>query len=518
MAGMPIGLSLPAWRVGLVYLLMAMATPGFAQVVPTVPVGQVVDATFFDRYWQEHRLADLRKHRASVLFFATVECPMVARNLPKIDALAEAMSTRDVTVMVVHVGAGDRFVDAAGQTTLLAPQARFAWDRTQRIAKACGVQRTNTAVILDAEGRMRYRGRVDGAGYAGQGMAVPGEDLGRALEQVMAGSEPPEVETAVAGCLLTPPAEPHTDSAPTYFDHIMPLMDRACFPCHQDHDSTGVRLVLPADLDKHAAMVGEVVDNGRMPPWFAAQGDVPFVNQRLLTEADRAAVRGWLRAGRPRGVDQYTLRHPTHRAWQTGPVDRVLEVREPVEIPATGRISYEYRVLGEPFPTDTWIEALEVRSQTPRAWRHANVALVAGDAYEPARWVANATPHEPGWHSRPGTALRIPAGHRLALQACYEPMGVAGQDRLTVGLRFPRGEVRREVQVATFGNSALAVPPGVAAHRVEAKWTANVAGEGCGVFVHMHGRGRDCHVKLLEKGVARSLLLVPTYSFAKQSA
>jgi hypothetical protein len=499
------------------WLLLALLPGLSGQSTPQVSIGQVVDAVYVDRYWQERRLAELRNAPAVVLYFATVECPMVARTLPKLGQLAALGRQRGVEVLVVNVGPGDSFLEAVGQATLLVPDARFAWDRPQALAAACGVRRTNTAVVLNAEGRLWYRGRVDSSGYAGPGTAVPSNDLETAVEQVLRGSAPEPAETSVAGCLLTPPAVANTGPAPTYFQHIVPLVDRACVLCHLEAENSGIRLALPADLERHANMLGEVVDNGRMPPWFAAKADVPYANQRILTEADRATVQAWLAAGKPRGEEIQVQRHPQHVGWQSGEVDRILTMEGAVEVPASGRSEYSYVVLPERFAEDTWIAGLEVRTQVPRAWRHCNVAIVSGESYEPARCVFNVVSHAASWRAWPGTALRIPAGHRLALQVYHEPTGVACRDHLIVGLRFPRWEVRRELQAATFGCEEFCVAAEERAVRVESEWIATVEGEGCGVFVHMHGRGRDVRLVHRQDKVERALLWVPIFSFGMQS-
>lgn len=505
------------WHAG-VLTLLALPASGFTQSNPDVPIGQVIDAVYVDRYWQERRLAELRSYRAVVVYFATVECPMVARTMPKIGQLAELGRHRDFAVLVVNVGAGDAFVEAVGQVTLGAPQARFAWDRPQGVAAACGVQRTNTAVVLDATGQLRYRGKVDSAGYNGPASAQAKSALEAALEKVLDGRPLDFAETSVAGCLLTPPKVLGRETPPTYFGQILPLLDRACISCHWSTEATGIRLFLPEDVEKHANMLAEVMDNGRMPPWCAAGADVPLVNQRSVTDADRTMVRAWIAAGMPRGEDHFLPRHPPHLGWQVGEVDRVLELGQSIAIPESGVSEYLQVVFPDVFREDTWVAALEVRTQMPRSLRHCNIAFVAGDDYEPSGWVANISPHSPFWQAWPGTALRIPAGHRLALQVYHEPVGVAGADSLAVGLRYPRWEVRREVQVSRFEKEDFAVPAGDPAFRLESAWIAPKAGEGVGIYAQMHGRGRDVRVVLRQDKVDRTVLWVPTYSFAMQSA
>jgi thiol-disulfide isomerase/thioredoxin len=138
------------------------------QAPAEVPLGTVIDAPFTDLRWQTRRLGELPAEAATVLFFATIECPLVQRYLPRLGELARSYETRGVVTVVVNVGAGDEFVDAVGEVVAKAPAAVFAKDFELALAKACGVDRTATAIVLDRDRKLVYRGRVDDQhGYAG---------------------------------------------------------------------------------------------------------------------------------------------------------------------------------------------------------------------------------------------------------------------------------------------------------------------------------------------------------------
>ena len=70
-----------------------------------------------------------------------------------------------------------------------------------RLARACGVDRTAAAVVLDRERRIVYRGRVDDQhGYGGARAAASREDLREALASVLDGRAVAVPETAISGC------------------------------------------------------------------------------------------------------------------------------------------------------------------------------------------------------------------------------------------------------------------------------------------------------------------------------
>ncbi|MEO6594632.1 MAG: redoxin family protein, partial [Planctomycetota bacterium] len=219
--------------VGLLFLTVGRAQPPAALPGP-VPLSAVVDAPFTDLRWQTRRLADLGAQRATVLFFATIECPLVRRYLPRIGALAKDYQERGVVVLVVSVGAGDSLVDAAGQAANVAPAAVFGKDFDLSLARACGVDRTATAVVLDRDHRLVYRGRVDDQhAYTGARSQPSRNDLLLAVDDVLADRAVAVAETTVSGCLITAPAAVIDATAPTFARDIAPILQRHCQECHR---------------------------------------------------------------------------------------------------------------------------------------------------------------------------------------------------------------------------------------------------------------------------------------------
>lgn len=486
-----------------------------------VPIGASIDAPFTDLHWRTRRLAHLGPREAFVIYFATVECPIVGRTLPRLGEIARDYATRDVATLVMNVGAGDAFVDAAAQTTEHAPQAYFGKDFDHSFARACGVLRTNTVVVLDRDHKLRYRGRIDDQdGYTGTREQASRADLRCALDDVLAKRAAAVPETEASGCRLTPPAALDPAKVPTYTRDLAPILARTCLYCHLRDPAGGVSLANEADVAKHAAMIAEVVSNGRMPPWRAAAAPGTFVNRRSLSLAERETVRAWIAGGMPRGEDRVPNFHKVHPPWLVGHVSLVIDAAEAVQVPATGALPYQYIELPHEFGAETWVEAIEVRSQQPRALHHCNLAIVPkGTSFAPDRLVANFTPHGAPFEVATGSALRVPAGSVIALQAYYTAIGRAVVDRLQVGVRFASQPVQHEVRVASFGNAAFEVPPHAAAHRVEAAGTLPAAAEGIRIFAHMHGRGRDVMVFADgADGAATPLLTIPAYDFRGQES
>lgn len=500
-------------------------------------MGQEVTAGFTDLRWQPRTLADLHAERATVLFFATIDCPLVQRYLPRLGALARDYEAKGVAVVVVNVGAGDDLVDACGQVAEVAPTAIFAKDFDLALAQACGVDRTAMAVVLDAGRHLVYRGRVDDQfGYSGAREAPTRSDLQAALDAVLAGSPVEVEETPVAGCKITPPFAVGDGPAPTFARDIAPLLQQHCQECHRPGGEAPFALLDEAQAKKHAAMIAEVTEQGRMPPWYGSRaygssGPGTFVNHRGLPALARATFARWVAAGAPSG-DASDLPPPREwpaanggpAPWRIGEPDLVVTVKAPIRLPADGVVPYHYFVLPYRFAEDTWVEAIEIRPENRRVLHHCNLARVKlGEKFSQEGFITGYVPGGDPMVMDPGVAVRIPAGSVLALQAHYVTTGEPEIDHLSVGLRFPRTVVQKEMQVAIAANLRFAIPPGARAHPVTASRTLADDAVGIGLFVHMHVRGRDMKVTAhrpdgVGDGGDDTLLLVPNYNFDWQQS
>jgi hypothetical protein len=270
-------------------------------------------------------------------------------------------------------------------------------------------------------------------------------------------------------------------------------------------------------------MVAEVVEQGRMPPWYASAAHGTFSKHRGMTEAERTAIVRWVDGGMPSGdaADLPPPRElPAEDAWRIGEPDFVVELKAPVRLPADGVVPYKYFVLPHRFVKETWVEAIEIRPQNRRVLHHCNLARVKlGEPFSQDGFITGYVPGGDPLVMDPGTAVRIPAGSALAMQAHYVTTGEPEIDRIRVGFRFPRVPVQKEMQVAIAANLRFEIPPGAGAFPVHAARKLPDDAVGIGMFVHMHVRGRDMQVEAQRPdGSAETLLVVPNYNFDWQQS
>jgi len=497
-----------------------------ATTAPAVAAaGEPVDATLTDGRWSPRRLSEFAGTAGTVVFFTAIDCPIAQRYLPRIGELAREFAPPRFRFLVVSAGRGDGLVDAAAQQVEAAPATTFGKDFDGALARALGVERTATAVVLDASRTIVYRGRVDAQyRYAGT-MPNPGRaDLHEALADIAAGRPVAVAATVVEGCKLDLSAAPAAAAAaaPTFFRDVLPLLQQHCQDCHRDGGEGPFALAKPTDCRAHLEMIGEVVAERRMPPWYGSRAHGDFVNVRGLDDSQRALIAAWLAAGAPDGkaADAPPPRTFPQQEWRIGEPDLVLKVPAPIRLPAEGYVPYRYFVLPYRFEQDTWVEGIEIKPELKNSLHHCNLARVQwGQPFSQDGFVTGQVPGGDAMVLDPGTAVRIPAGSALVLQAHYVTTGAPVVDRLRVGLRFPRTTVDRELRVLIAHDSRFEIPAGAPAYPVQGRRTLKTAARGIGLFVHMHLRGRDMTVTAsTPDGGEEKLLVVPNYNFDWQQS
>ncbi|MBK8976201.1 MAG: redoxin family protein [Planctomycetes bacterium] len=514
----------------LVTALLAAAAPT-AQSAPqerapaqSAVIGDIVpDLPFVDIRSLDRSLSDFGRRDAIVLVFVTCDCPMVGRVLPAFGRLATDFADRDVQFVAVNVGRGDSIRDMGTQAIELDQRYPFVKDETFAMVRTLGIERTTTCVVLDRERRLRYRGRIDDQVLYSKVREAPTRaDLRLALEAVLGGGAVEIPETRAAGCLLSAPSDPAPTGGYTFHRDIQPLLQKHCQDCHHEGGAGPFPLLTIDDVLDNAEMIAEVVDRQRMPPWQASDAHGEFRNRRGLTRDETRVLRDWLASGTPVGdaADAPTPRTFAPGPWRIGEPDQVLELVAPVRLPADGVVPYRYFAFPFRFREDTWVEAIEILPENRRVLHHANLAWVDPAAgFDQDGFMTGYVPGGDPMVLDPGTAMRIPAGSVLAIQAHYVTTGRPETDHLRVGLRFPRTAVTRQAEVLIVTNTRFAIPPGAEAHRVTARRRVADDSTVIGLFAHMHLRGRDMtFVAQRPAADPDTLLMIPNYDFDWQAS
>jgi thiol-disulfide isomerase/thioredoxin len=143
---------------------------------------------------------------ANVLIFVSSDCPISNGYAPEIQRLCGAYHSKGVRCSLVYE---DESIDSAAVRKHL-EEYRYAGipaviDADRTVARRAGASVTPQAVVLDATGKVRYRGRIDNF-YAALGQPrqrATVHDLRDALDAVIAGRTVATPETEALGCFIT---------------------------------------------------------------------------------------------------------------------------------------------------------------------------------------------------------------------------------------------------------------------------------------------------------------------------
>jgi thiol-disulfide isomerase/thioredoxin len=504
----------------LLALLVALLSSGAGLSQDVVKIGERIGKLkFTDIRYVPRSLDDFGTNKALVLVFTGTSCPLAARYMPTLQALAREYAGKDVQFVAVNSAEEDSIVAMATQAVRHDVEFPFVKDFGGECARALGVRRTPEAVVIDGERRLRYRGRIDDQVRLGGVRKEPTRrDLVAALEAVLAGRDVERPQTDVDGCLITFSRE-RKPRALTFAEHVAPILSKHCWECHRGGGAAPFALTSYKQASGKAAALAEVVAQERMPPWFASHEFGPFTNRRALSDEERGTVVEWARSGAAPG-DLAKAPAPPQAPpgkWLIGTPDLVLET--PVlELPAQGDIPYKYTMLPHIFTADTWIQAAQIVSDNPRVLHHGNMGFANfAEGFNESNFVTGTVPGGEPMTLGGGVAFRIPKGSVLGLQLHFVATGKTEKCKVSVGLRYPRETVQKRLRNIQLTDRFFAIPPGAPAYKISATRTLERDAVGVGLFSHMHLRGKDMTFTAHVPGhSSETLLIIANYSFSWQ--
>ena len=141
---------------------------------------------------------------ATVVVFTCNHCPYALAWHDRIVSTARDYAGRGVRFLAINPNDGERYpADSyeAMQTRVREEDWPMPYlrDESQDVARAYGAKTTPDVFVIDAEGRLRYRGAPD-ADYSDPSQNASW--LRQALDDVLAGRDPETAETDPVGCSI----------------------------------------------------------------------------------------------------------------------------------------------------------------------------------------------------------------------------------------------------------------------------------------------------------------------------
>ena len=526
--------------------LTLLAGLSSAAAAEPAPLGATVpDFALRDARGQEHRLPDAEAAPVVVLAALGTECPLAKLYAPRLEEISQRFADRGVAFLGLDANAQDAPTELAAYARDHGLTFPLLKDVNAAAVDAAGLTRTPEVVVLDADRKVRYRGRIDdqyGIGYAKD---AAGESyLTEAIEAVLAGRPVARPQVEPIGCLIGRPRRPQPDADVTYAGDVAAVLNKRCVSCHRDGEIAPFALT---DYDAAAGwseMIAEVVREDRMPPWHAAPTDgvadagpgqpaaflpgVSYSNDRRLPAKEKDLLVRWAAAA-PRGTgDAPQPPAKPVEGWRLPrKPDVVLPIADaPVAVPAEGAVRYRYFKIDPEFTEDKWVAASEILPGNRAVVHHVLVfARPAGQRDAGGEGGAGfLAAYVPGLGSAvypPGMAKRVPAGSELRLpgplHAERQPAGRLSK----LGLVFADpASVTREIETRAVVGHRLDIQPNAADQRFAAH--GRIADDGAELFglnPHMHLRGQAFRYTLASADGAEGVLLdVPEYDFNWQTA
>ncbi len=493
--------------------------------------------------------------KAIVLVFMGTDCPVGNLYVPRLNELDREFRKKGVVFLGINSNAHETPKDVAKYVAEHGIEFPALKDPGNKVADAALVERTCETIVLDGFARIRYRGAIDDQYVQGKGKdAADHNYLRDALNNLLENKPVAVAATKVAGCLIDrdeiKPVEvakgPRIRPAPrevvnilsaqdkqkpvdvgqvTYAAGVAEIIQNKCQTCHRPGQVAPFSLLTYDDAHKHAAMIREVLDDRRMPPWHADPRFGHFANDRSLSARERATFMAWLDQGTPLGdVKQLPAPRTFSEGWSIGKPDLVLELPETYYVPAQGVVSYVYFRVPTNFKEDMWVQAAEAVPGDRSVVHHIIVYVNDPKA-----------PRGPGGRPRPmhftgyapgdapsvfpeGTAKRIPAGAELLFQVHYTPIGQVRTDRSKLGLVFAKTKPTREAFTLGIANPDLMLPARTDNIPIASSMVSSSNARLLSLFPHMHLRGKDFKFTITRPNEAPEVVLsVPAYDFGWQS-
>jgi len=498
--------------------------PASDKPAPSKSIGRKIEAFTAPNYQgAPKKLSDLAGQKITVVAFLGTECPLARMYGPRLATIATELAPQGVNVIGIVSNVQDSAEDVDRYAKDCEIKFPILLDADCKLADQFGAMRTPEVFVLDAENVVRYRGRVDDQfGVGVKRPEVARRDLAEAVTELLAGKPVTEAETDAPGCLIGRPKLVAADSTITYSKHIAPMLNARCVICHREGEIGPFPLTSYDETVGWADTIAEVVDAGRMPPWFASPDHGKFINDSRLSDQEKETFRTWAKNGCPPGdVADLPPKREFPEGWSIPKPEVVLQMRkEPYRVPATGVVGYQHFVADPGFTEDKWVVASEVRPGNRAVVHHVLVFLLQPGDSAAMRMMSGElagayAPGAPPRQTRPGVALKIPAGTKILFQVHYTTNGKEQEDISSLGLKLcDAKDVKQEVKSGWAVNFALSIPPGAANHPVTSQFRFQEDRVLLHLTPHMHVRGKSFKYEARYPDGTREVLLdVPNFDF-----
>jgi len=446
--------------------------------------------------------------RATVLFFTSVECPLANRYADRVKSLHQLYRDRGTSCYALYSHA----LETPAEVRRHAAETQYGFpallDPEQLAAERFGVKHTPTVVILDAAGKVRYRGAVDDHKSL---ELVKRQHARLALDELLAGKQVSLDATPTTGCLIQRRRPENRNAEVTYAAQIGKLLHAQCADCHRPGQVAPFSLLTYEQARRWADNIKHVTASHAMPPWKPVNQGM-FLGERHLSAEEIELLAKWADAGAPLGDPARVPPPPAFNdGWQLGKPDLELVMPE-FEVAASGPDEYRCFVLDPRLAEDRYVQAVEFRPGNARIVHHIMTYIDAfgfaagrasddgrpgfpsrgtGPGFFPAGDLGGWGPGMQPYPLPDGTARLLPRGSKIVMEVHYHKSGKPERDQTRIGLHFAKSPVKKQVHSQVVLNLTFRIPPGAKRHEVKADWRVPFDQHALAIIPHMHLIGKE---------------------------
>jgi hypothetical protein len=498
-----------------------------------------LELTILDTDGVAHALRPNHDRAAMVVVFLGTECPIANGYVPELNRQFTALVDADSHVAYFGVISDHSVTRAAAARHAAQFKIRFPvlFDASGELADALKPTHLPEAFVIDRDGRLAYRGRIDDL-YADLGKKrteASRHNLADAIAAVLDGQPVATPRTEPVGCFYEPVRAKNALTEVTYTRDIAPIMQAHCVQCHRENEIAPFPLVSYSDASKRARQLVRVTQSRFMPPWKPEPGFGHFLNERRLTERECALLAEWAKAGAPEG-DPDNLPPPPKfvEGWQLGEPDLVVKMGEAFEVPAGGRDVFRNFVIPVQLTEDKLVSVAEFRPGNRRVVHHALFYLdrsgtarkkdaadpglgygsFGGPGFIPSGSIGGWAPGGVPQPLRDGMGRRLQKGSDLVLQIHYHPSGKVEFDQSAIGIHFVKQQSQKDIFPVTITDRRLYLPAGAERRTMSGSYTLPLDTTLVVVIPHMHLLGREAKATAtLPGGTVEPLVWIKDWDF-----
>ncbi|HZK80214.1 MAG TPA: redoxin domain-containing protein [Humisphaera sp.] len=169
------------------------------------PATQVASPAIADVTGVIRRPLEMGESKAAVIIFIAVDCPISNGYAPEINRLCKQYESKGLLFYLAYPDGDLTPADAKKHAADYGYTCPALLDRKRELAHRLGATVTPEAVVVDRDGQVAYRGRIDDL-YVALGkrrFEATTHDLRMALDAIVAGKPVPTPRTTAIGCAIS---------------------------------------------------------------------------------------------------------------------------------------------------------------------------------------------------------------------------------------------------------------------------------------------------------------------------